>query len=61
MRTGATVETFHDHRLAMAFTALGAAVGDVVVSGAECVAKTYRDFWSDVVAMGVEVSPPPAA
>ena len=52
---GAVVSSAGDHRIAMAFGALGAAVGDIVVEGAECVSKTYPEFWTDLQCLGVEV------
>ncbi len=52
---GAVVSSAGDHRIAMAFGVLGAVVGDVVVEGAECVNKTYPEFWADLQRLGVEV------
>jgi 3-phosphoshikimate 1-carboxyvinyltransferase len=42
---GATIDSFDDHRIAMAFSILGSIVGDTMIETAECVAKTYPDFW----------------
>lgn len=48
--TGGITQGFNDHRIAMS-----AAVASVVcslpvtVTGAECVAKSYPDFWSDII------------
>jgi 3-phosphoshikimate 1-carboxyvinyltransferase len=42
---GATVNTHNDHRLAMAFAVLGMAVGKTTVLGAECVSKSFPDFF----------------
>jgi 3-phosphoshikimate 1-carboxyvinyltransferase len=53
---GATLYSHHDHRLAMAFASLGAAVGKIVVDNADAVEKTYPAFWSDVEALGGKVS-----
>jgi len=50
---GAVVSSAGDHRIAMAFCALGAAVGDVTIENAGCVAKTYPGFWRDVELLGV--------
>lgn len=49
--------TYDDHRLAMAFAALGAALADRVevrITDPACVTKTYPRFWDDVRALGVE-------
>ncbi len=52
---GGVVSSANDHRIAMAFGVLGAVVGDIVVDGAECVAKTYPRFWDTLRSLGVEV------
>ena len=51
--TPVRLDTHDDHRLAMAFAAVGAAVDGVVVGDAGCVAKTYPGFWSDAAALGL--------
>lgn len=52
--TGA-VESFHDHRIAMAFGVLGALSGNAIeVRGAECVAVSFPRFWESVEAIGHE-------
>ena len=46
---GGTVDTFNDHRIAMsAAVASVACKGCVTVNGAECVEKSYPDFWNDI-------------
>ncbi|MBN1161954.1 MAG: 3-phosphoshikimate 1-carboxyvinyltransferase [Dehalococcoidales bacterium] len=45
-----------DHRVAMAFAVLGSALGNVAISGAECVAKTYPNFWKDFQKIGGEIT-----
>ncbi len=50
---GGTVDTYNDHRIAMA--AAAASVGckdDVFVNGAECVSKSYPDFWEAFSSLG---------
>ena len=43
---GATIETFHDHRIAMAFTIAGLiAEGDVVLDYPECASISYPEFY----------------
>jgi 3-phosphoshikimate 1-carboxyvinyltransferase len=39
------IDSHADHRIAMAFGVLGAAMGGITIDGAECVAKTFPDFW----------------
>ena len=45
---GATVETYHDHRMAMSLAFIGLKVPGVVIHGPGCVAKTYPGFWEDL-------------
>ncbi|NLL89873.1 MAG: 3-phosphoshikimate 1-carboxyvinyltransferase [Dehalococcoidales bacterium] len=52
---GATIDSFGDHRIAMAFSLLGAAVGDTVIEGAECVNKTFPHFWETLESIGAKV------
>ncbi len=49
------IDSYGDHRIAMAFGVLGAALGGVTVDGAECVAKTFPDFWEALKSVGGEV------
>ncbi|SPQ93797.1 unnamed protein product (mitochondrion) [Plasmodiophora brassicae] len=44
----ARIACFKDHRIAMAFTVLGARTGSVVITDPLCVNKTYPSFWDDV-------------
>ncbi len=47
-RHGGTIETKHDHRIAMAFAVAGLAVPGVVIDDPACVAKSYPGFWEDL-------------
>jgi 3-phosphoshikimate 1-carboxyvinyltransferase len=51
----AVINSFGDHRMAMAFAVLGAAIGGVTIEGAECVAKTFPAFWETMKKAGVEI------
>lgn len=54
--TGGIVDPRGDHRLAMAAAvAACTCAGEVVLPGAECVAKSYPDFWSDYRRLGGRV------
>ncbi len=58
------IDSFDDHRIAMAFGVLGAAVGGEifnniqvakpVIDRAECVAKTFPHFWDAMKSVGVQ-------
>ena len=49
---GAVVESWNDHRIAMAFGILGSVVGGTVINGTECVSKTYPQFWDVLKSIG---------
>ena len=51
----ATIDSFDDHRIAMAFSILGAVSGGTTITGAECVSKTYPGFWDEFKKLGGEV------
>ncbi|MGI2336319.1 MAG: 3-phosphoshikimate 1-carboxyvinyltransferase [Dehalogenimonas sp.] len=52
---GAVIDSFEDHRIAMAFAMLSAVCGDSIIEGADCVNKTYPDFWEDFQQVGGKV------
>jgi 3-phosphoshikimate 1-carboxyvinyltransferase len=53
---GGTVDSHGDHRIAMALSiAALQANGEVEVHGAECVSKSYPNFFNDLRSLGVEV------
>jgi 3-phosphoshikimate 1-carboxyvinyltransferase len=45
---GATLETYHDHRMAMSLSLIGLRVAGVRVLNPACTAKTYPQFFADV-------------
>ena len=42
---GAEIETYEDHRMAMSLAVAGLRVPGVKITGEECVAKSFPDFW----------------
>jgi len=52
---GANIDSRSDHRIAMAFSILGTKVGKTVIEKAECVNKTYPEFWETLSVMGGRV------
>ncbi len=52
---GAVIDSKNDHRIAMAFSLLGALVGGTTIEKAECVSKTYPEFWEILKSIGGEV------
>jgi 3-phosphoshikimate 1-carboxyvinyltransferase len=53
--SGAAIDSKGDHRIAMAFSILGMLAGNTTIEGAECVTKTYPDFWATLKSLGGEV------
>jgi 3-phosphoshikimate 1-carboxyvinyltransferase len=45
---GASIATYQDHRMAMAFALAGLRIPGVTILDPGCVAKTYPDFWVDL-------------
>ena len=45
---GATIQTYNDHRMAMALALVGLEVPGVVIDNPACVAKTYPRFFEDL-------------
>lgn len=53
---GAAVDCGGDHRIAMALAALATVCAEpVLLSGAECVVKSYPDFWQQYVKLGGDI------
>jgi len=55
MPKGSVIDSKGDHRIAMAFSILGSAVGETIIDGAECVSKTFPEFWDILKSIGGEV------
>ena len=47
---GATIRTADDHRMAMAFAIAGQRLAGVRIDNAQCVAKSYPEFWERLAA-----------
>jgi len=52
---GSVINSQNDHRVAMAFSILGSAVGETTINDAECVSKTFPQFWDILKSIGGEV------
>ena len=44
----ATIETYHDHRMAMSFALLGLRAEGIRIADPSCVAKTFPTFWQEL-------------
>lgn len=53
---GAVIDSAGDHRIAMAFGVLGMIAGNTVIENAQCVSKTYPEFWDILGSIGGEVN-----
>ncbi|TAH26897.1 MAG: 3-phosphoshikimate 1-carboxyvinyltransferase [Cytophagales bacterium] len=51
---GQLVNTYKDHRMAMAFAPL-CLLGDVLIEAPEVTAKSYPHFWEDMKALGIQL------
>jgi 3-phosphoshikimate 1-carboxyvinyltransferase len=47
----AEIDSYHDHRMAMGFAVAGLKIPGMRIAGAECVAKTFPDFFERFAAM----------
>jgi len=52
---GAVIDSKDDHRIAMTFSILGSLVGDTIINEAECVNKTFPEFWDILKSIGGKV------
>jgi 3-phosphoshikimate 1-carboxyvinyltransferase len=51
----AVIDSHNDHRIAMAFSLLGLKAGNIDIENAECVAKTFPEFWDILKRIGGKV------
>lgn len=47
------IETYHDHRIAMAFALAGLCIPNIVILDPACTGKTYPDYWDMLESLGV--------
>ena len=50
---GGTIDPADDHRTAMSFAVLGLATGGIAIMDAECVDKSFPDFWDALLGAGL--------
>lgn len=50
------IQTYDDHRMAMAFAPLSLLIGEVEIEDYEVVEKSYPDFWKDLQKAGFSVT-----
>ena len=54
IQAGVAIDTYNDHRMAMAFAPL-ALKTEIVINDAEVVSKSYPDFWKDLKELQISV------
>ena len=54
INSGAAIDTYNDHRMAMAFAPLALKTA-IVINDAEVVSKSYPDFWKDLKQLGFRI------
>jgi 3-phosphoshikimate 1-carboxyvinyltransferase len=50
---GATIDTYNDHRMAMSFALAGLATDGIVIKDADCVSKSFPDYFDVLAGLGV--------
>ncbi|MGV8856726.1 MAG: 3-phosphoshikimate 1-carboxyvinyltransferase [Devosia sp.] len=50
------IETYHDHRIAMAFALAGLRIPGIAILDPACTGKTYPDYWEMLRGLGVELT-----
>ncbi|MFS4456516.1 3-phosphoshikimate 1-carboxyvinyltransferase [Maribacter sp. 2304DJ31-5] len=54
IREDVVIDTYNDHRMAMAFAPLALRTG-IIINDAEVVSKSYPDFWDDIKSLKIKV------
>ncbi len=52
----AVIDTYEDHRMAMAFAPVALRNGSITINNPQVVSKSYPDFWTDLKSAGFTVS-----
>lgn len=53
---GLKIDTYNDHRMAMAFSLLSMCFNDVEIKDEKVVSKSYPNFWKDLETMGFKLN-----
>ena len=54
--TSTTIDTYDDHRMAMAFAPLAVRTGSLQINHPDVVTKSYPRFWNDMASAGFHIS-----
>ncbi|GAA4268412.1 3-phosphoshikimate 1-carboxyvinyltransferase [Hyunsoonleella aestuarii] len=55
IKSGVSIATYHDHRMAMAFAPL-ALITNLVIEEAMVVSKSYPTYWEDLASLGFKIT-----
>jgi len=50
-----TIDTYHDHRIAMAFGSLAFVENGLTINNPEVVSKSYADYWNHMETLGLHI------
>ncbi len=53
---GAEINTYNDHRMAMAFAIAGTVLDGMIINNPEVVTKTFPEFWERLKEIGVQIN-----
>lgn len=52
---GATIETYGDHRMAMAFAVAGTRIPGIIINNPDVVSKSFPGFWGKIQELGIGI------
>jgi len=55
LKSGITIDTYNDHRMAMSFAPLSL-INPLMINNPEVVSKSYSNFWNDLKSVGFHIS-----
>ena len=55
LKSGVSINTYDDHRMAMSFAPLSI-INPIVINNPEVVSKSYLNFWNDLESLGFKIS-----
>lgn len=55
-RPEADIDTYDDHRMALAFAPLALRLGDIRINNPQVVSKSYPEYWEDLRRAGMEIN-----
>lgn len=56
-RRGVLIATYHDHRIALAFSLAALRISGLAIQNPACVSKSFPEFWEVLQNLGVKIAP----